>query len=292
MWFERPIDILQNMSCSNFKKRRTIDEQIQTWRQRDLSDRRFPFLIADAMVIDVRRDMAVRSTSVLVVYGINEWGCREPLDCLIADSENEASWQELFANLKQRGLKGVDLVVSDAHQGLVKALKQQFQGVRWQRCQTHLMRNILNKTPSHCREAVSDRLKLIFQAEDKKTARQLAHQLIDEFETKASKAMTILDDGLEDALAVLELPKRYRKRLRTNNLAERVNTELRRRERVVQVFPNEQAADRLMISLLYEIYEAWQFSSKRYFDMTEYWDWVQDQQDDEPIKTEKNSLRA
>ena len=255
-----------------------LDNTLAVWRQRDLSDKRYPFLIVDALVVDVRREGAIRHTGVLIVYGVTEQGQREPLDFSLADSECEASWAELFAHLKDRGLHGVDLVVSDAHKGLVKALKKQFQGAQWQRCQTHLARNILDKTPRRVRKAVADRLKLVFKAEDEQTARKLAQDLIDDYESCASKAMATLETGMEAALTVLRFPKRYRQKLRTTNLAERMNSELRRRERVIRIFPSEHAAERLIGALLNELYEEW-LHSRHYMNMSEYWDWCQEQQE-------------
>lgn len=249
-----------------------LDSVISAWRSRSLQDKRYPFLIVDALVIDVRRDGAIRSTGALIAYGINESGQREPLDLLIADSETQASWNELFKCLKERGLKTVDLVVSDAHTGLVSALKKHFQGAQWQRCQTHFIRNILGEAPRHIRPELADRLKLIFTAADVETARKLARDLMTEFESKASKAMDTLQEGLDYALTILTFPARYRKRLRTSNLAERMNEEIRRRQRVIRIFPNEASAERLIGALLNEFYEEWQ-QGIRYFEMTEYGDW-------------------
>jgi len=121
-----------------------LDAAVNAWKNRRL-DKRYPFLIVDALVVDVRRDNAVRSTGILIAYGVNESGHREPLDLLIADSETESSWEMLFKRLKERGLKGADLLVSDAHKGLVSALKKVFQGAQWQRCQAHFMRNTLRQ---------------------------------------------------------------------------------------------------------------------------------------------------
>jgi len=249
-----------------------LDAVVNAWRGRSLRDKRYPFLVVDALVIDVRRDGAIRSTGALIAYGVSESGHREPLDILIADSETECSWNELFERLKKRGLKNVDLVVSDAHKGLVNALKKQFQGAQWQRCQVHFMRNILGHTSRHVRREVADRLKLIFTAEDAKTARKLANDLIADYEKKSGKAMDTLEAGLDHALTILTFPQRYRKRLRTTNLAERMNEEIRRRQRVIRIFPNEESALRLIGALLNEFYEEWQ-EGIRYFDMTEYWDW-------------------
>ena len=252
-----------------------LDVRLNAWRTRSLRDKRYPFLIVDALVVDVRRDDAIRSTGVLVAYGVNEKGYREPLDLWVADSESESSWETLFKALKARGLKGIDLVVSDQHSGLVKALKKQFQGAVWQRCQTHFMRNILGHAPRHLRKEIASELKLIFQAENIDTARKLAKDLIEQYSDKAHKAMDCLELGLEHALSILRFPKRYRKRLRTSNLAERVNEEIRRRQRVIRIFPNEDSATRLIGSLLAELCDEW-LSKLRYLDMEEYWDWKQE----------------
>ncbi len=249
-----------------------LDTVVNAWKSRSLLEKKYPFLIVDALVIDVRRDGAIRSTGALIAYGVNESGSREPLDLLIADSETESSWNDLFKRLKERGLKTVDLVVSDAHSGLVAALKKNFQGAQWQRCQTHFIRNVLGVTPRHLRGEIANKLKLIFIAEDEKTARQLARDLIESHEKKCEKSMNVLEDGLDNALTVLNFPSRYRKRLRTTNLAERMNEEIRRRQRVIRIFPNEESAERLVGALLNEFYEEWQ-QGIRYLDMAEYWDW-------------------
>lgn len=257
-----------------------LDARLDAWRNRPLHDKRYPFLLVDALVVDVRRDQAIRSTGVLISYGVNEQGMREPLDLLVADSESEASWTTLFQQLKKRGLKNVDHVVSDDHIGLVNALKKYFQGAQWQRCQTHFMRNILGHTPRHLRKQLASQLKVIFQADDKNTAVNLAKNLITKYENKAGKAMDCLENGLEDTLTCLSLPEKYRKRLRTTNLPERVNEEIRRRQRVVRIFPNENAALRLIGALLADIYDDWQ-AGARYFDMEEYWAFKQEQQDNQ-----------
>lgn len=265
-----------------------LDARLKAWRSRSLSDKRYPFIIVDALVIDVRRDEAVRATGCLIAYGVNEDGIREPLDLLIADSETQNSWEELFLGLKQRGLKGVELVVSDNHGGLVAALKRHFQGAQWQRCQVHFMRNILGLTSRHLRKELASRLRLVFKAEDKKTARKLAHDIQDDYSTKACKAMACFDKGLEDAITVLQYPARYQQRLRTSNLAERVNEEIRRRQRVIRIFPNEESALRLIGAWLADLHEQWQVSVK-YFDMEEFWDWKNDKEDNDS-KTHKNVI--
>lgn len=249
-----------------------LDARLEAWRNRSLKDHQYPFLIVDALVVDVRRDHAIRSTGVLIAYGVNEQGYREPLDLLIADSESLASWDELFKRLKARGLESTDLVVSDAHQGLVTALKKNYQGASWQRCQVHFMRNVLGSAPRQKRSVIAADLKLIFQAQDKETALQLAKSFISKHEKHAPKAVDCFENGFEDALAVLIFPQRYRQRLRTTNLAERMNEEIRRRQRVIRIFPNEESTMRLIGALLADQYEEW-INGVRYFDMAEYWDW-------------------
>ena len=130
--------------------------------------------------------------------------------------------------------------------------------------------------PRHLKKTIASDLKLIFQAENQETALRLANDLIQTYGQKAKAAMDCLERGLDDGLAVLALPVRYRRRLRTTNLAERMNEEIRRRERVIRIFPNEQAAERLIGAILVELYEEWQ-STMRYLDMNEFWEWRKEQ---------------
>lgn len=265
-----------------------LDQRLNTWRCRSLENKRYPFILIDALVIDVRRDEAICSTAALIAYGINEKGQRETLDIQISDSESEHSWDCFFKQLKDRGLCNVDLVTSDAHTGLVKALKRNFQGAQWQRCQVHFMRNVLGHTKRTLRQEVADQLKLVFTATNKETARKLASNIVEQYQEKAPKAMEVLDDGLEQALTILQFPKRYRKRLRTTNLPERVNEEIRRRQRVIRIFPNEAAAMRLISALLAEINDQWLSASHAYLDMNEYWDWKKEKQNSKSKTTTNN----
>jgi putative transposase len=191
---------------------------------------------------------------------------------MLGDSESEASWSEFFSWLKSRGLHGMDLVVSDHHAGLIRAIRQHFQGITWQRCQTHFLRNLLDATPKTWREELHVRVRACLDAPDTETARILVNRVLEDFEAKAPKAMTILEAGFDDATAVLVLPEKYRKRLRTTNCLERLNEEVRRRERVIRIFPNRASAVRLLGALLMEVDEKWS-SGKKYLDMTEYLQW-------------------
>jgi transposase-like protein len=249
-----------------------LDARVTAWNERPLGEQAYPFVLVDALVVKVRRDEAVRTTSALIVSGINEQGCREILGLRLGDSESEGTWTDMFTWLKARGLRGVEVLVSDDHGGLVKAAQRHFQGVLWQRCQVHLGRNVLGRTPRHLRAQMAAGLRRIFQAENQVMARAAFGTVAAALAGKADRALEILEDGLEDALAVLVLPEKYQGRLRTTNMMERLNEEIRRRERVIRIFPNEASAVRLIGALLAEQHEAWS-TGKRYFDMTEYFEW-------------------
>ena len=251
---------------------KALDARVQAWNERALDTQAYPFVIVDALVVKVRRDHAVRATSALIVSGVNAQGRREILGLSLGDSESEGTWTDMFAWLKRRGLHGVEVLVSDDHAGLVKAAQRAFQGVIWQRCQVHLQRNVLGRTPRHLRAQMAAGLRRIFQAEDRAAAHMAFAVLATALAGKADRALTILEEGLEDALAVLVLPEPYRVRLRTTNGMERLNEEIRRRERVIRIFPNEASALRLIGALLAEHHEGWS-TGKRYFDMAEYFEW-------------------
>lgn len=246
---------------------RRLDGIVQDWNERPLGEKAYPFLIADALVLKVRKNGRVRSQSVLIVVGINQDGYREVLGLRIGDSESLNSWSEMFDWLKRRGLRGVDLVVSDDHAGLVRAVATHFQGASWQRCQTHLTRNILDACPKALQPEVHARLRLIFEAPDLDTARQFLQETLSTYEDRAPRAMQRLEAAFEDAMAVMALPQPYRRRLRTTNCLERLNEEIRRRERVIRIFPNEASALRLIGALLMEQDETWS-TGRKYFEWT------------------------
>ena len=258
-----------------------LDPVVTAWRERDLSGKLYPFLIVDALVIKIRdsgKGGRVRPHSALIVTGVSGEGYRELLGYSIGDSESEASWGELFGSLKERGLSGVELIVSDQHKGLVSAVERHFQGVLWQRCQVHFARNVLDGCPKALQGEMRSKLRLLLTAPDWQSARLILNQVIEEFSERAPKAIATLEAGFEDALAVLFFPEPYRKRLRSTNSQERLNQEIRRRERVIRIFPNEASAERLLGALLMEIDEAWG-SGMRYLDMALFWSWRSEQQE-------------
>jgi putative transposase len=242
-------------------------------------------------VIKVREAGRVRAQSVLIVTGVNAEGYREVLGLQVGDSETEQSWRALFAWLKERGLQGVDLVVSDDHGGLVKAIQTQFQGASWQRCQTHFSRNILSGCPKVLQAELAAQLRLVFEAPDLATARTQRDTLLTSYEAQAPQAMATLEYGFDDATAVLALPTPYRKRLRTTNSLERLNQEVRRRERVIRIFPNRESAVRLIGAVLLEQDELWS-TGHRYFRMEPYWAWRQGHQPESPLADAATTVAA
>lgn len=261
-------------SVSDLCKR--LDLPVRAWNERKLSGAAYPFLIVDALVIKIRDNNRIFSYSALIATGINQDGYREILGMRIGDSESEASWSDLFAWLKSRGLHGVDFITSDHHGGLIKAVAAHFQGATWQRCQTHFTKNILDACPKQRQGKLHAHLRVVFEAPDADNARSSLKATLDTFEAIAPKAMAVLEQGFESATAVSALPEHYQKRLRTTNSQERLNEEIRRRERVIRIFPNQASAERLLGALLMEQHEVWS-TGRKYFEMEEYWNWKSEQ---------------
>ena len=268
--------VTQELCGSSFSKStvsklcQSLDPIVEAFRNRKLS-KSYPFVIADAIYLKIREEGRVRSNALMIAIGVNEEGYREVLGFEIADSESEIGWGNFFAKLKERGLEEVDLITSDNHKGLVQAIRKHFQGAVWQRCQTHFSRNVLDKAPKKYQPELKDSLNRIYNAKDEKDARELLAKTIQEFEGVAPKASRILEDGFDDVIAVMYLPEKYRRKLRTSNGLERLNEEIRRRDRVIRIYPNEASAIRLIGALLMEVDERWT-SGRKYMDMQAYLD--------------------
>jgi transposase-like protein len=255
-----------------------LDLRVAAFNERRFDETTYPFVYVDAMFIKCRDNDRIASKAALIASGVNAAGIREPLGVAIGDSESYTTWEALFARLQKRGLKGVVFVVSDEHAGLVEALRKHFAGATWQRCQVHLQRNLLGHSPMRERKAVAEAAKRVFHAPDMNEARRERDRFVELFAKTAPKAATCLEDAFDDATAVLCLPEKYRKRLRSTNMQERLNEEIRRRERVVRVFPNEESALRLIGALLAETAETWQ--ERLYLDMQEFREWQSDRPKD------------
>jgi transposase-like protein len=249
-----------------------LDEQVEAWSSRSLEEQSYPFLVLDAMHLKVRRQGAVRSTTVMLAVGVNEAGQREILGLETAFGETTEGWRRFIGQLKRRGLSGVEVATSDAHDGLVQALREAFPGLIWQRCQAHFRRNVLDQTPSSYRDRMHQILDQLLEASSQSDMQRRFEDISGEIEKKAPAALEVLENGLFDATAVLALPGKYRRRLRTTNMLERFIEEIRRREKVIRIFPNIGSVERLVGALCAETHEEWS-TGRRYLTMDEFFEW-------------------
>jgi transposase-like protein len=262
-----------------------LDEQVDAWASRSLEKQNYPFLVLDAMHLKVRRQGAVRSTTVMLAVGINEEGQREILGLETAFGETTEGWRRFIGQLKSRGLSGVEVATSDAHVGLVQALREAFPGLIWQRCQAHFRRNVIDQTPSGYRDRMHQILDQLLEAPSQSDMQRRLEEVSEEIEENAPAALEVLEDGLFDATAVLALPGKYRRRLRTTNMLERFIEEIRRREKVIRIFPNIDSVERLVGALCAETHEEWS-TGRRYLKMEEFLKWQAGQKTGEPDSEE------
>ncbi|MXX15020.1 MAG: IS256 family transposase, partial [Gemmatimonadetes bacterium] len=244
-----------------------LDADIKAWRQRPL-EQGYPYLIIDATYLHIRSLGQVASEAVLIVSGIAESGHRDILSLEVAHTETEATYADLFKDLKKRGLKGVQLVISDHHEGLQNAIKRHFQGAAWQHCQTHFHRNIKGITPPKHQREVAQALKDVFNAPDQATAQDRLSAMMDTYEEILPNTVEKIDRDIIHCLACFHFPQQHQRRIRTTNLLERLNREIKRRADVVQIFPNQEACERLIGALCMEWSEEW-ITGRRYLDMTD-----------------------
>ena len=189
------------------------DEQVDAWAERPLDRQPYPFVLFDAMHLKVRRQGAVRATTVMLGVGVGADGQRELLGLHLAYGETEGGWRRFIERLKARGLSGVRVATSDAHEGLKQALHAAFPGLIWQRCQAHFRRNVMDQTPPPLRDRMHDRLGAILTASAPAPAREALNATLDALEREAETALRVLEDGFDDATAVLVLPPKYQRRL-------------------------------------------------------------------------------
>lgn len=244
-----------------------LDEKLATFRCRRLDKQVYPYLKIDARYEKVRIDGHVVSQAVLITAGFTGEGKREILDWRVDDSESQATWGEVFRQLKDRGLQGVRMVVSDAHGGIRKALARHFQGVAWQRCQVHFKRELLTKVAYKRRGALMDEIRVVLRGADLGECLRRGEELAARWEARYPKVARMVREGLEDCLAVLSLPQSHRIRMASTNMLENLMRRLKKRTRVVGVFPNRASCHRLIGALLLEVHEAWAVDEKIYFNM-------------------------
>lgn len=243
---------------------KNLDADVAELLGRDLGESRTPYLWLDATYVKRRRGGRVCSTAVVTAIGCDEGGWRHVLGLSVVDTESYDSWLGFLRSIKDRGVRGVQLVTSDAHKGLVRAIEEVFQGASWQRCVVHLMRDCMREAGSRqLKRRVGRMLSPVFRAKDAATAQAMYHVACDMLRDCCPKAAVVAEEAEPDALAYLGFPPSHWKRLRTNNVQERANREIKRRSRVVQVFPSEESLERLVGAAMCEQDEIW--SESRYF---------------------------
>jgi putative transposase len=245
-----------------------LDSELERWRKRPLEEKGYPYLFVDARYEKARVDHRIVSEGVLIVYGVREDGYREILGVEVADTESEATYHELFRSLKERGLRGVQLVVSDDHPGLEAAIARHFQGASWQRCQFHYAKNLLKMVGTKRRAELAEGLREVFACPTRETALKVAGELAARWRGSHPKVAEHIEEHVEECLACLAFPASHQKRIRTTNGLERLNQEIKRRTRVVRIFPNREACLRLVTALVVEQSEEW-VSGRRYLNMEE-----------------------
>ena len=233
-----------------------LNQQVDAFRKRKL-EATYPVLWVDALYERIRDNQRVQNMAVFVVTGINLEGKRDILAVEPMYEESAASYAKVFEQLKERGLENVWLVVSDGHKGLVKAARETFLGCSWQRCKVHFMRNILANVSVKSKKHFAEKLKQIWLQPDYESAKKYATAFMNEYELKYPQAIKVLEDGLEDSLQFFTFPEIDSRKISSTNLLERLNKEIRRRTKVVGIFPSMDAYVRLVTSYLIEYSEDW-----------------------------------
>jgi transposase-like protein len=242
-----------------------LDAEVETFRNRPLTDTAYPYVFLDATYLKVREAGRVVSMAALVATGVAMSGERRVLGIELAPGNDEGSaWPMFIRSLVGRGLHGVRLVISDDHAGLVKAIREQLLGSGWQRCRVHLTRNAQDLVPRSARSMIASAVRSIFEQPDERSAREQFGQVIDSLETRFPAVARLLLDAESDLLAHFTFPETHRRQIRSTNPLERLNKEIKRRTAVVGIFPNRASVIRLVGMILAEQDDEWQ-DGRRYF---------------------------
>ena len=228
-----------------------LDAEVDAFRNRPLDNLEAPFLMVDATYFKAREDHRIVSKAFMVALAIRTDGVREVIGFNVFNTEDAPSWQSFFKSLKDRGLSNVDVVISDSHKAILSAVSKVYPEAAWQRCQVHFLRNIVNAAIFNfliCKlqEGLRTELRKLFAAKTIEEARVIRDEIIADYSPVAEKAMSILDNGFEDAMTVMVYPEWLRTTVRTTNRLERLNREFKRRSDAIQVFPNPESILRLM----------------------------------------------
>lgn len=265
-------DLLRAMGLAGISKSevsricKALDEQVEAFRNRPLTQR-YPYLWLDATYLKVREGGRVVSNAVVVAYAVNDEGYREVIGVSVGASETESFWTEFLRGLVARGLGGVQLVTSDAHQGLKAAIAAVLTGTSWQRCMVHFLRNVDAKVAKAAQGMVGASVRTIFSQPDLESGRWQLARTAEMLQDKCPQVAEMLWDSEEDLLAHMHFPEAHRKQIRSTNCLERLNKEIKRRSDVVGIFPNPASALRLIGMVLNEQNDEWMASAKRYMSL-------------------------
>jgi putative transposase len=256
-----------NVSSSDVSRAtKSLDDELNKWRNRPLG--RYIYLLLDARYEKIRYGGAVVDCAVLTAIGIDESGRRSIIGISVKISEQEIHWREFLQSLQERGLHGVELITSDAHPGLKAAKQAVFPSIPWQRCQFHLQQNAQSYVPKiSMKEDVAFDIRSIFNAPNLDEAKRLLNINVKKYEQTAPKLSAWMSGNIPEGLTVFNFSREHWTKIRTNNNAERVNREIKRRTRVASIFPNTASCERLITAILIEIDEAWQ-TGEKYLDIT------------------------
>ena len=232
-----------------------LDKTVKEFQTRPLEGD-YPFLTVDATYFKVRENSRIISKAFMIAYGTNAEGHREILGFGVYANESSATWTDFLLSLKKRGLTGLLMITSDAHEGILNAIGKVFPTVPWQRCQFHFSRNITDKAPKKYQTGLRAELQELFNCKTIAEARKVRDRIIEDYRDVAEPAVVCLDEGFESSMTVMLLPAWLRRFYRTSNQIERLNKELKRRSKVIGVFPNEDSVLRLMGSVLMERHDA------------------------------------
>lgn len=257
-----------NISSSEVSRAaKLLDDELQSFRERRLG--KYVYLILDARYEKVRQGGCVQDSALLIAFGVGEDGKREVLGVSVALSEAEVHWRKFLEFLVARGLHGLKCIVSDAHSGLRASLQAVLGSIPWQRCQFHLQQNaqayVTKKTK---KSAVAQSIKAIFNAENRPEAERLLELSAKKYEQEMPQLAKWMREALPEGLTIFSLPQGHQRRMRTSNMAERVNQEIKRRTRVARIFPNVASCERLVTAVLMEISEQW-LAEKTYLTMND-----------------------
>ena len=265
-------DLVKALGCDSGISKSTvsricgrIDDEVGAFRTRRLDHTMFPYVFCDATYVKARSGGRVISRAVVVAFGVAADGTREVLGVDVGDSEDETFWTAFLRGLRKRGLAGVQLVISDAHEGLKAAVRRVLSGAGWQRCRVHFNRNILARVGKAHGEMVTATIRTIFAQPDPDAARSQLRFVADTLRGKFPAVADALLDAEDDLLAYAAFPKPHWRRLWSTNPLERVNKELKRRANVVGIFPDDAAVIRLLGAVLMEQHDEWQVAERRYF---------------------------